>query len=195
KTGSTSTCSDAQSFCNDDVLSPLAGDVDVYDVRQPSDDSYPPDLTNLLTSSSFMDSIGAESTWQETNDDVYSNFAATGDWMLNSAPDLEAVINAGVRTVIYDGDADYILNFKGVEAMVGNLQTQFSSIYQSLDFTNFTVAGHPAGLVKNAGTFSYIRIFGAGHEVPAYNYTGLAVGQAASQFFEQAMKGEPLTST
>ena len=39
--------------------------------------------------------------------------------MLNSAPDLEAVINAGVRTVIYDGDADYILNFMGVEAMVG----------------------------------------------------------------------------
>ena len=49
---------------------------------------------------------------------MYSNFASTGDWMLNSAPDLEAVINAGVRTVIYDGDADYILNFMGVEMMV-----------------------------------------------------------------------------
>lgn len=41
--------------------------------------------------------------------------------MLNSAPDLEAVINAGVRTVIYDGDADYILNFMGVEMMVSYL--------------------------------------------------------------------------
>lgn len=38
-------------------------------------------------------------------------------------------------------------------------------------------------------------MFGAGHEVPAYDYTGLAVGQAAAQFFEQAMRGEPLSST
>jgi len=50
--------------------------------------------------------------------DVYNNFAATGDWMRTSRPDLEKVINAGVRTVIYDGDADYIVNFKGIEAMV-----------------------------------------------------------------------------
>ena len=41
--------------------------------------------------------IGSESTWQETNDDVYDNFADTGDWMLNSAPDLETVIDAGVN--------------------------------------------------------------------------------------------------
>ncbi len=30
------------------------------------------------------------------DDQVYDNFATTGDWMLNSAPDLETVINAGV---------------------------------------------------------------------------------------------------
>jgi hypothetical protein len=28
------------------------------------------------------------------------------------------VINAGVRTVLYDGDADYICNYMGFEAMV-----------------------------------------------------------------------------
>jgi carboxypeptidase C (cathepsin A) len=49
---------------------------------------------------------------------VYSNFASTGDWMHNSRLDLQTVINAGVRTLIYDGDADYILNYVGVEAMV-----------------------------------------------------------------------------
>lgn len=55
-----------------------------------------------------------------TNTDVYSNFAATGDWMRTSKPDLENVINSGVRTLIFDGDADYILNFNGVEALVRN---------------------------------------------------------------------------
>jgi len=38
--------------------------------------------------------------------------------MRSSSSNLELVINAGVRTVIYDGDADYILNYIGVEAMV-----------------------------------------------------------------------------
>ena len=35
----------------------------------------------------------------------------TGDWMRSSRPNLEAVINAGVHTMIYAGYADYIFNF------------------------------------------------------------------------------------
>ena len=100
--------------------------------------------------------------------------------MTNSRPHLETVINAGVRTIIYDGDAvcvrfslsynhstellylkDYILNFNGVEAMVDNLQTKFTSTYRQQQFTNWTVAGQLTGIYKNAGTFSYVRIFGA----------------------------------
>lgn len=59
---------------------------------------------------------------------MYNNFADTGDWMRSSKPDLESVINSGVRVLIFDGmyhfyfhsqtpltlligDADYILNF------------------------------------------------------------------------------------
>jgi hypothetical protein len=38
--------------------------------------------------------------------------------MRTSISHLENVINSGVRTLIFDGDADYILNYKGVEAMV-----------------------------------------------------------------------------
>jgi hypothetical protein len=68
-------------------------------------DPYPPDLTPFLGNSTLKSKIGAESDWQQTNDQVYDNFAKTGDWMHNSAPDLATVIKAGVRTVIYDGDA------------------------------------------------------------------------------------------
>ncbi|KAF7797109.1 hypothetical protein EIP86_008301 [Pleurotus ostreatoroseus] len=81
--------------------------------------------------------------------------------MTNSRPHLETVIDAGVRTIVYDGDADYILNFNGVENMVNNLQTQFTTEFHQQSFTNWTVAGQPAGLFKNAGTFSYVRVFGA----------------------------------
>ncbi|KAG6843115.1 hypothetical protein H0H93_002189, partial [Arthromyces matolae] len=119
--GSNSVCSAAQNFCNNNILSPLAGNWDVrttrsearvplpyirfevYYVPTANPDPYPPDFTTYINS--VKSQIGAEVTWQESNDDVYSNFAATGDWMRNSRPDLETVINAGVRVLIYDGDA------------------------------------------------------------------------------------------
>jgi hypothetical protein len=40
-----------------------------------------------------------------SNDDVYNNFAATGDWMRSALPALESVIGAGVRVLLYNGDA------------------------------------------------------------------------------------------
>lgn len=44
---------------------------------------------------------------------------------------------------------------------VNNLQTQFTATYQQQQFTNWTVAGQLTGMFKNAGTFSYVRVFGA----------------------------------
>lgn len=115
--------------------------------------------------------------------------------MRNWRPDLETVINAGVRTLIFDGDADYILNFNGVEAMVDALQTKFTSLYKQQAFQPFAVGGKTTGQFKNAGTFSYLRIYGAGHEVPAYKFGGLPAGQAALQFFTQIMNNSSLSST
>jgi len=63
--------------------------------------------------------------------DIYNQFAASGDWMRSSRPSLEAVINAGVHTVIYDGDADFIVNYMGVEAMV-RASRAFSLLLQPL---------------------------------------------------------------
>jgi hypothetical protein len=42
------------------------------------------------------------------------------------------------------------------------------SVFAEQKFATYTVKGKPAGLYKNAGTFSYLWVFGAGHEVAAY---------------------------
>ncbi|CAE6433506.1 unnamed protein product [Rhizoctonia solani] len=191
---SNSDCSSAQSYCNSRVLSPLAGNFDVYDVRVKNPDPYPYDPTTLLSSSSFMSKIGALKSWAITNTQVYSNFASTGDWMRSSRPLLEKVINAGVRTLILSGDADYICNYMGFELMVDALQTNFTSEYKQQKWSNWTVAGVSAGQYKNAGTFSYLRVYQAGHEVPAYGNGKLAVGQAALVYFTQTMQGKAISS-
>ncbi|KAF8184210.1 serine carboxypeptidase [Pholiota molesta] len=191
--GTNAICSSAQNFCNDEILSPLAGNYDVYYILAENPDPYPPELTTYLNA--VASQIGGEVTWTQSSNAVYRDFAETGDWMRNSAPDLEFVINSGIRTIIYDGDADYILNFNGVEAMVNDLKTTWSPLYKLQEFRSFTVAGQETGLYKNAGKFSYVRIFGSGHEVPAYKYGKLAYGQAAAQMFEQIMRDEGLSST
>ncbi|KAG8748710.1 hypothetical protein FRC10_000101 [Ceratobasidium sp. 414] len=210
--GSNSVCSSAQSYCNSRVLSPLAGNYDVYDVRVTNPDPYPYDPTSLLSSSNFKSKIGAQSGWQTTNTQVYSNFASTGDWMRNSRPNLETVVNAGVRVLLLDGDADYICNYVGFELMVRALpvldeiysykllqvdamQTQFTTLYKQQQWATWTVAGIATGMYKNAGTLSYLRVSAAGHEVPAYGNGKLAIGQAALEYFTQAMQGKPVSST
>ncbi len=84
----------------------------------PKPDPYPPHLESYLNNPAVTSRIGSQGTWAATNYGVFDLFATTGDWMRSSRPNLEWVINSGVRTVIYDGDADYICNYIGVESMV-----------------------------------------------------------------------------
>lgn len=51
---------------------------------------------------------------------------------------------------------------------VADLETISSPLFKQQKFKSFSVRGQATGLYKNAGKFSYVRIFGAGHEVPAY---------------------------
>jgi hypothetical protein len=71
----------------------------------------------------------------------------------------------------------------------------YSALYAKQTFATYNVKGKPAGLYKNAGRFSYLRVFGAGHEVPAYLWRGVPRGAAALQMFTQIMSDHPLSST
>jgi hypothetical protein len=92
--GSALVCFAAQDYCNTNIINPLVGVWDVYYILSANPDPYPPDITGYLYQ--IQTTVGAESVWQEESFEIYDNFAATGDWMHNSRPDLESVINAGV---------------------------------------------------------------------------------------------------
>jgi carboxypeptidase C (cathepsin A) len=183
-------------------------------------DPYPPILEPYLNSEEVTSKIGSEGTvtWAMSNYDIVYQFNLTGDYIRSKSSYLETVINAGVRTVLYNGDADYICNYIGFEAMVrpsyfllplllafaltpslhtqiASLDTSFSSEFAEQEFTTYTVNGETAGQYKNAGTFSYLRVYGAGHEVPAYEYQDVPRGAAALQMFTQIMSDQPLSST
>ncbi|WAR62968.1 hypothetical protein PtB15_18B50 [Puccinia triticina] len=165
-------CRQAQSFCNRKILSPLAGDRDVYDVRQVASNPYPPDLVPILNDLKFKSMIGVSPTlnWTESNEDVYNDFFSR----------------------LYAGDADYIVNYQGVEALVTSLNTSSSQSFANQSFTDWVVDGEVAGNCKTAGSLSYLKIFEAGHEVPAYGKGKLGVGRAAKVFFDQTNDGRSI---
>ncbi|RPD60143.1 alpha/beta-hydrolase [Lentinus tigrinus ALCF2SS1-6] len=134
-------CAIAQNNCDSDVTHRLSGS------RNPD---Y--NITLYVNDTARKQRIGAEGAFEEVNSGVPFGFA--GEWMQNSRPALEAVVDTGVRTILYVGDADYLFNYFGVEAMLDQMQTKFSSKWARQDFSNFTVHGEPAGLFKNAGTLS-----------------------------------------
>lgn len=94
-TGSNSACENADNTCYNDIEGPLSAtpanggvaayDFDVYDIRQPSNDAYPPETyLTYLQQPSVTKAIGAKSTYSECANDPYNKFAATGDGKTNA---------------------------------------------------------------------------------------------------------------
>ncbi|CDO70637.1 hypothetical protein BN946_scf184756.g3 [Trametes cinnabarina] len=152
-------CATSQFNCVADIGNRLAGDRDQDYILADFTDTYPPDITTYANDTARKARIGAVGDFQEVNSGVLFEFQS--EWMQNSRPTLESVVNDGVRTVLYTGDADYLLNYFGVEAMLGIMKTKYSSKWAEQEFKNFTVNGESAGLYKNAGQLHYLRVFGA----------------------------------
>ena len=119
--GNNSVCAAATDFCNTNMFYLLGGTTwDPYYVLASAPDTFPRALEPYLDDPEVASKIGglANGRWRRSNLTIVNNFTATGDWMRTSRSDLEKVINAGVQTVLYDGDADYYMNFIGLEALV-----------------------------------------------------------------------------
>ncbi|RDX57218.1 serine carboxypeptidase [Lentinus brumalis] len=186
-------CAIAQNHCDSDVAHRLSGSRNPDYILADIFDTYPPDITLYVNDTARKERIGAVGDFTEVNSGVLFSFA--GEWMQNSRPTLEAVVDAGVRTILYVGDAVSVFCIVADELTNPSMQTKFSSEWAQQDFSNFTVHGEPAGLFKNAGTLSYLRIFGAGHEVPAYKFGNLGTGEAALQMFSHIVSNNPLSAT
>jgi carboxypeptidase C (cathepsin A) len=63
------------------------------------------------------------------------------------------------------------------------------STFASKALSSYTVNGKAGGLFKTLSNFSWLQVYGAGHEVPFYQ------PELALQVFKQTMSKKPLSST
>lgn len=91
--------------------------------------------------------------------------------------------------LIWAGDTDWICNWMGNYDVVQQVDFAQSSTFRATAVKPYTVKGTQYGEFKTAANLSWLRVYGAGHEVPYYQ------PQVALQAFEQTMLKTPLHST
>lgn len=191
--GSNSDCSNAENTCYDDIEGPISqsGNFDVYDIRAPSNDPNPPSTyQTYLQTASVQKAIGAKVQYQECPNAPYQKFSTTGDDSRSTLPQLSSVVSSGsVQTLVWAGDADWICNWFGGQAAAEAVDYPGQGEFVAAELQPYKVSGTEMGTYKTQGKLSFLRVYGAGHEVPFYQPT------VALQVFEQTMKGQAISST
>ncbi|KAK5164759.1 uncharacterized protein LTR77_009422 [Saxophila tyrrhenica] len=167
------TCQFATNICRGFVEEPYYyyGGRGVYDIRHPYDDPTPPDyFEDYLNQAEIQNALGVDLNYtQAYSPFVGRGFARTGDFVYRRfMHDLERILNNGVRVALIYGDADYICNWFGGEAVSMQLEYEHAKEFRQAGYEPFMVDGTQYGEVKEYGKFSFMRIYEAGHEVPYY---------------------------
>jgi carboxypeptidase C (cathepsin A) len=145
-----------------------------YDIRQQVPSPFPSEAyLEYLSGEEVMQSIGVQVNFTESSTVVFNDFLATGDECNYILSDLAALLAMNVRVALIYGDADYICNWLGGEAISLALAAIAPQPYP----TNFPAAGYAdlivnssyiGGAVRQYANLSFTRIYDAGHQVPAY---------------------------
>lgn len=138
--------------------------------RHPYDDPTPPTyFEHYLNQASVQNALGVNLNYTDANDDVYFAFQSTGDFVYGSfITDIEMLLANDVRVSLYYGDADYICNWFGGQAISLAVNYTHSADFAAAGYQPLVVDGVEYGEVRQYGNFSFTRVYESGHEVPYY---------------------------
>ncbi|OQR90866.1 serine protease family S10 [Achlya hypogyna] len=171
-----SICSEAQEFCHEALVNPLflTSGRNPYDIRQACgggqsigcyDFSH---IEEFLNSPGIMETLGVNTArvtqWQECNFQINAQFG--NDWMKVYSQYVPPMLEAGVRVLIYAGDADLMCNWQGNEAWTRNLPWSGHDAFDSMEPRKMMFQEKHVGDFRSYGGLTFARVFEAGHMVP-----------------------------
>lgn len=204
-------CESAQYTCNNlTVLMPAAGYY-AYDIRQMSPSPDPSAAyQEYLNTASVLESIGARVNYTESNPYVQEGFISTGDTIRGGMiQDLADLLKLGVRVALIYGDADYLCNWLGGQAVAFAIANALPSYPyptsvgsagegQPLNYADgFAKAGYAdivvndsyvGGAVRQYGNLTFSRVYDSGHFIPYYQ------PETAFQIFARVIYGNDLST-
>lgn len=205
--GSKLTCVPAALYCWSQLFGSFQQlGLNPYDVRKKCDKSQEGDLCyrqmnwieTFLNNATVKAELGAaaDTEFASCNTEVNQGFMFQGDGMHNSAAVLPELLAAGVRVLIYAGNADFMCNYIGNEQWMIALESPFQSEFVAAPLQDWrTLSGVVAGKVRTAGggekfgagNFTYVVVHDAGHMVP------FDQPEAALDLFVRWISDTPLT--
>jgi carboxypeptidase C (cathepsin A) len=184
-------CEAAQYGCLNVTAPYVRNGYDVYDIRQQTPSPDPPAAyQEYLNNETVLESIGARVNYTESNPYVQQGFISTGDTMRGGQlADIAYLLSIGVRVALMYGDADWICNWLGGQAIsleVAKLVSPqpspglsgpppipvlnpYADAFPAAGYADIVVnSTYVGGAVRQFGNLSFSRIYDAGHLVPYY---------------------------
>ncbi|OCK79900.1 carboxypeptidase S1 [Lepidopterella palustris CBS 459.81] len=174
ETATNQLCTNAQNTCYEIEYAYSASNRNYYDVRELLPSSFPNSAyLEYLNYASVQKSIGARVNYTESNSIVFAEFSQTGDLFRGTQlASLANLLSLGVRVAFIYGDADYICNWEGGEAVSLALAAQsptYTTAFPAAGYADIIVnSSYVGGAVRQFGNLSFSRIYDSGHFVPAY---------------------------
>ncbi|KAI0772250.1 serine carboxypeptidase [Irpex lacteus] len=174
-------CKAALNFCATTVQAPFfTTDVNPYDISKPCDGPrsetlcYPvvKDIISFLNKPHVQAALGVNSDYFSRHnfsgwsDDVNARFNENLDSVFPSPYYIAALLERGVRALVYAGANDWICNWIGNQNMLLNLEWTGADAFRASTAKEWTVDGEVAGLTRSAGKLTFVTVDGAGHMVP-----------------------------
>ncbi|CAF1890048.1 serine carboxypeptidase-like 47 [Brassica napus] len=88
------------------------------------------------------------------------------DWMVNLAVKIPALVEDGINVLVYAGEYDLICNWLGNSRWVEQMNWSGQKDFGAAKTVPFLVDGKEAGLMKNHGPLTFLKVHDAGHLVP-----------------------------
>jgi carboxypeptidase C (cathepsin A) len=190
--GNNDVCAVADTFCYNNVESLLGtyAQRSEYDIRELVPDPFPYGYwREYLNSAKIQQALGAFVNYTgDGGSTVGSAFANTGDDDRESGTVAASrfLADEGVYTVHFAGDADYVCNWLGVEAIVADIDAPG---FHSAGFVNISTSDSLVhGQVKQSDNVAFVRIYESGHEVPFYQPL------VALEMFERVINGQDVAT-
>ena len=97
-------------------------------------------------------------TWEPCNAHVYKEHLSA-DWYRESDYEIPALLEKGIKVLIYAGDADMMCNWKGQNKWTLNLDWKHKEEFQAQDMKPWGAAGE----CRSFENLSFLRLYNSGH--------------------------------